>query len=48
MINVVVIGIPALIIGARIGNILAKKLRQEAFLKLPYILLLISGISLTI
>jgi len=48
MINVVVIGIPASIIGVMIGNILTKKLRQEAFLKLPYMLLLISGITLSI
>lgn len=40
--------VPALIIGVFIGNRLAEKLTQKTFLKLSYILLLISGISLLI
>lgn len=44
----VVIAIPALLIGVIIGNRLAEKMSQKAFLKLSYILLLISGVSLII
>ena len=44
----VVVAIPALLIGVIIGNRLAEKMSQKAFLKLSYILLLISGVSLII
>ena len=40
--------IPALLVGVVLGNRLAKKMSQEAFLKLSYVLLLISGVSLII
>lgn len=40
--------VPALLIGVYIGNRLAAKMSQEVFLKLTYVLLLISGISLLI
>ncbi len=40
--------VPALIIGVFIGNHLAEKLTQKTFLKLSYVLLLISGISLLV
>ncbi len=40
--------VPALIAGVFIGNRLAAKMTQEFFLKLLYILLVISGVSLLI
>ena len=46
--NTVGIAIPALLVGVIIGNRLAEKMSQKAFLKLSYILLLISGVSLII
>ena len=46
MLNLVLIGIPALIIGVMIGGQMAKKMSQQTFMRLSYILLLISGISL--
>lgn len=48
MLNLVLIGIPALIIGVIIGGQMAKKMSQQTFMKLSYILLFISGISLII
>lgn len=38
--------IPSLVIGMIIGSILCKKLSQKTFLKISYVLLLISGIAL--
>ncbi|MEG2656822.1 MAG: sulfite exporter TauE/SafE family protein [Clostridium sp.] len=46
ILGIVLITIPALIIGVIIGNRLAEKMSQETFLKLSYVLLLISGVSL--
>ena len=40
--------IPALLVGMMIGNILHKKMSQQLFLLITYILLLISGIMLLI
>ena len=40
--------VPALLIGVFIGNRMAAKMSQEAFLKLSYILLIISGVSLLV
>lgn len=40
--------IPALLIGVYIGNRLAKKMSQQVFLRLTYVLLLISGVSLLV
>ena len=48
MLNLVLIGIPALIIGVMVGGQMAKKMSQQTFMRLSYILLLISGISLII
>lgn len=45
---ITLMAVPALIIGVFIGNKLAKRISQESFLKLSYILLLISGVSLLI
>lgn len=46
VINTVLITVPALIVGLIIGNTLYNNMSQKAFLKLSYILLLISGICL--
>ena len=40
--------VPALLVGVYIGNRLAKRMSQEVFLRLTYVLLLISGVSLLI
>lgn len=40
--------VPALLAGVLIGNRLAKKMTQEVFIKLSYILLIISGASLIV
>ncbi|MFQ9697283.1 MAG: hypothetical protein ACLRY5_10680 [Zhenhengia sp.] len=48
MLNLVLIGIPALMIGVIIGGQMAKKMSQQTFMRLSYVLLLISGVSLII
>lgn len=48
MVNLVLIGIPALMIGVIIGGQMAKKMSQQTFMRLSYVLLLISGVSLII
>ena len=47
-VNLVLIGIPALMIGVIIGGQMAKKMSQQTFMRLSYVLLLISGVSLII
>ena len=44
--GIAALGIPALLSGIVIGGILAKKMSQSFFLKLTYVLLIISGVSL--
>lgn len=44
--GITALGIPALLLGTFIGGILAKKMSQAFFLKLTYVLLIISGASL--
>lgn len=44
--GITALGVPALLLGILIGGILAKRMSQEFFLKLTYVLLIISGASL--
>lgn len=44
--SITALGIPMLLLGVLLGSILAKKMSQALFLKLTYVLLIISGASL--
>ena len=44
--SITALGIPMLLLGVLLGGILAKKMSQALFLKLTYVLLIISGASL--